>query len=115
MYWQLICALLYLVSVSASELDLLILHNNDMHSRFEETSKRSSKCPLLGSQQCYGGFARVAHVVREARDDAQYGRGPKVLYLNAGDTYTGTAWFVTYKSEIVTEFLNILKPDAAVS
>lgn len=41
--------------------------------------------------------------------------GTPVLYLNAGDTYTGTPWFTLYKDKIVTEFLNLLKPDAIVS
>lgn len=106
---------LFVSFVFASELELLILHNNDMHARFEETSARSGRCPLPGSDQCYGGFARVAHIVRKARHDAQTGKGPQVLYLNAGDTYTGTAWFTVYKHDMVIEFLNILKPDAAVS
>lgn len=38
-----------------------------------------------------------------------------VLYLNAGDTYTGTPWFTLYKDQIVTEFMNHLRPDVAVS
>lgn len=38
-----------------------------------------------------------------------------VLYLNAGDTYMGTPWFNIYKDRIVTEFMNLLKPDAIVS
>lgn len=48
------------------------------------------------------------------RDEAAKG-GTPVLYLNAGDTYTGTPWFTLYKDKIVTEFLNLLKPDAIVS
>lgn len=38
-----------------------------------------------------------------------------VLYLNAGDTYTGTPWFNVYKDRIVSAFMNLLKPDAIVS
>lgn len=38
-----------------------------------------------------------------------------VLYLNAGDTYTGTPLFNMYKDKIVTAFMNLLKPDAIVS
>lgn len=48
--------------------------------------------------------------VRECRN----GSTP-VLYLNAGDTYMGTPWFNIYKDRIVTEFMNLLKPDAIVS
>lgn len=38
-----------------------------------------------------------------------------MLYLNAGDTYTGTAWFTIYKWKIAAEFINALQPDAVVS
>lgn len=38
-----------------------------------------------------------------------------VLYLNAGDTYTGTPWFSVYKDRIVSDFMNLLRPDAIVS
>lgn len=43
--------------------EFIILHNNDMHARFEQTSANSEKCSeeLSKANQCYGGFARVAH------------------------------------------------------
>lgn len=53
--------------------------------------------------------------VKEARRQAASGEGPPVLYLNAGDTYTGTAWFTIYKWKVAAEFLNALQPDAVVS
>lgn len=53
--------------------------------------------------------------VKEARRQAKSGEGPPVLYLNAGDTYTGTAWFTIYKWKIAAEFINALQPDAVVS
>ncbi|GLV34734.1 Ecto-5'-nucleotidase 2 [Carabus blaptoides fortunei] len=101
-----------LTVIVAEDLELLILHNNDMHSRFEETNKLSGTCSKSKPNECYGGFARVAHVVREAREKSRTGAGPKVLYLNAGDTYTGTAWFTVHRWKIAAEFLNILNPDA---
>lgn len=52
--------------------------------------------------------------VREYRAQ-EAGGGLPVLYLNAGDTYTGTPWFAIYKDNITAAFLNILKPDAIVS
>lgn len=95
---------------------LIILHNNDMHARFEQTSVMSGKCKKeeADTDKCYGGFARVAHEVREFRRKAEAGEIPEVLYLNAGDTYTGTPWFSLYKDEIASDFLKILKPDAIV-
>lgn len=95
---------------------LIILHNNDMHARFEQTNSASGNCKPedQASNKCYGGFARVAHVVRDFRARADAGEIPKVLYLNAGDTYTGTPWFSLYKDNITAAFLELLKPDAIV-
>lgn len=44
--------------------ELLILHNNDMHARFEQTSQLSGTCTPADREagKCYGGFPRVAHV-----------------------------------------------------
>lgn len=99
-----------------SALEFIILHNNDMHSRFEQTSKYSTAChpsDVVGNR-CYGGFARVSTLLKKYRSEAENG-GTGVLYLNAGDTYTGTPWFTLYKDKIVAAFLNKLKPDAIVS
>lgn len=67
---------------------LTILHNNDMHARFEQTNALSNRCKEEDQEnnKCYGGFARVAHLVRKYRAEAENGEIPPVLYLNAGDT-----------------------------
>lgn len=43
-------------------LELRILHNNDMHARFEQTAANSNTCSKedVANNRCYGGFARVA-------------------------------------------------------
>ncbi|XP_055606469.1 protein 5NUC-like [Uranotaenia lowii] len=98
---------------AAENFQLIILHNNDMHARFEQTGTYGNDCQPadVANNRCYGGFARVAHKVREYRA-AEANGGLPVLYLNAGDTYTGTPWFAIYKDNITAAFLNILKPDA---
>lgn len=98
------------------QFELIILHNNDMHARFEQTNANGNKCTQTDAQmnKCFGGFARVAHEVREFRKQADEG-GIPVLYLNAGDTYTGTPWFQLFKENITSAFLNKLQPDAIVS
>uniref|UniRef100_A0AAG5CU06 Apyrase n=1 Tax=Anopheles atroparvus TaxID=41427 RepID=A0AAG5CU06_ANOAO len=102
-----------LAAPKASGLELIVLHNNDMHARFEQTGAYSNDCQPsdVASNRCYGGFARVAHKVREYRA-AEASGGLPVLYLNAGDTYTGTPWFAVFKDNITAAFLNMLKPDA---
>jgi 5'-nucleotidase len=85
-----------------------------MHARFEQTNGYTNKCSNgdADKNKCYGGFARVAHLVREYRTKAEKKEIPPVLYLNAGDTYTGTPWFTLYKDNITAAFLDLLKPDA---
>ncbi|CAB0040153.1 unnamed protein product [Trichogramma brassicae] len=94
-------------------LRIRIIHTNDMHARFEQTSRRSGICNSqdAASDQCYGGFARIAHLVRTIRNSST--SDLPVFFLNAGDTYQGTKLFTAYKWKIVAKFLNILKPDAA--
>lgn len=53
--------------------------------------------------------------IRKHRKNAENGNGPPVLFLNAGDTYTGTPWFSLSKENITTQFLNALAPEAMVS
>lgn len=51
--------------------------------------------------------------VREEREHAKR-ENRAFLFLNAGDTFTGTPWFYLFKSNITVEFMNMLKPDAVV-
>jgi 5'-nucleotidase len=87
--------------------EIIILHNNDMHARFEQTGVYSNKCSREDAENnnCYGGFARVAHEVRRYRKEAQDGKIPSVLYLNAGDTYTGTP-LVIFNFILLISFLH---------
>lgn len=52
------------IKSSANQItDFIILHNNDMHARFEQTNKYGSVCNQddASMNKCFGGFARVAH------------------------------------------------------
>ncbi|KAM0735335.1 Protein 5NUC [Formica fusca] len=91
------------------EFTIRIVHTNDMHARFEETSQLSTTCTPQDSaaRKCYGGFARIATLVRQAKS-----KSPSTIFLNAGDTYQGTAWYNVYKWEAVAWFMNLLQPDA---
>ncbi|KAG5325745.1 5NTD protein, partial [Pseudoatta argentina] len=91
------------------EFIIRIVHTNDMHARFEETSQLSTACTPADSKagKCYGGFARIATLVRQAKSES-----PSTIFLNAGDTYQGTAWFNEYKWKAVAWFMNLLAPDA---
>lgn len=48
---------------AGAPMELIILHNNDMHARFEQTDALSKECRQEDALQskCYGGFARVVY------------------------------------------------------
>lgn len=50
--------------VSSDDVEFTILHNNDLHARFDEISVSLGMCTeaLKNSSSCYGGFARTAHM-----------------------------------------------------
>lgn len=115
--WILLCSLLTFSNRvhgnpsrrSTDDLTIRIVHTNDMHSRFEQTSRLSSICSEKEAKEgkCYGGFARIATLIREARKSST-----PCLFLNAGDTYQGSAWYTVYKWRVVAKFLNLLAPNA---
>ena len=42
---------------------LIILHNNDIHGRFEQTNAKGGNCKKSEAEKnkCFGGIARIAH------------------------------------------------------
>lgn len=62
----LICHLVLAAAGPAKEIatEFIILHNNDMHSRFEQIAADGEKCTkdMETDNKCYGGFARIAHL-----------------------------------------------------
>ncbi|GJQ76955.1 hypothetical protein Trydic_g15151 [Trypoxylus dichotomus] len=95
--WTLFATLL---SSSLSEnFRLIILHNHDMHSRFPK------------QKGGWGGFPRTAHYINERRKEAAEDKSPPVIYLNAGDTFTGSIWFSVHRWVIAAAFMKALRPD----
>ena len=49
---------------SDQNFELVILHNNDMHGRFEQTNIYSNACKPedAAGGKCYGGIARISSV-----------------------------------------------------
>uniref|UniRef100_E2J7A7 5'-nucleotidase n=1 Tax=Triatoma matogrossensis TaxID=162370 RepID=E2J7A7_9HEMI len=93
------------IAALKAEFRLTILHTNDMHSRIEETDNKTGNCDE--GEQCYGGFARVAHVVKRIRKEI-----PNTLFLNAGDTYQGTPIYSLFKWRPFAELVPMLGIDA---
>ena len=68
-------------------LKIRVLHTNDLHSRFDEVRISGSKCKDEDrkKQMCYGGEARIKHMVDSIR--TQQEPDDNVLFLNAGDFF----------------------------
>lgn len=92
---------------------LLIIHANDLHSRFNETDKFSGLCTASKKAEgkCYGGFARVSEAVTLAKRKSEV-ENTHALFLIAGDIYQGTLLYTFYKWKIVAAMTNLIHPDA---
>lgn len=79
-----------IIQANEGEFPLAIIHINDFHARFEETSVSSSSCTTPEANNCIGGYARVVTKVNELK---QKHASKNVVYLNAGDNFQGTLWY----------------------
>jgi len=101
---RLIIALLFAISVSlnAQEIKkLVILHNNDMHSRIDPFPNGDS--PYAGM----GGIVRQNAYVEEVRRE-----NSNVLLFGSGDFVQGTPYFNVFKGEVEIACMNFMKYDA---
>lgn len=108
-------ATLTVAAASAADFDLVLLHANDMHSRFDETDVYCNECREddAALAKCYGGLARIAQVVRDEKREAA-ARGVPSLFMVAGDTFQGTPYFSFFKWRPVVDFVKQLNPDVMV-
>ncbi|MEI9402820.1 5'-nucleotidase C-terminal domain-containing protein [Mesorhizobium argentiipisi] len=97
--------------VSFADYTLNILHFNDWHSRIEGNNKYESTCSADEETkgECIGGAGRLITAIAEERKKLE---GQNVLLLNAGDSFQGSLFYITYKGAAEEEFLNQIKPDA---
>ncbi|TIP35292.1 MAG: multifunctional 2',3'-cyclic-nucleotide 2'-phosphodiesterase/5'-nucleotidase/3'-nucleotidase, partial [Mesorhizobium sp.] len=96
---------------SFADYTLNILHFNDWHSRIEGNNKYESTCSAEEETkgECIGGAGRLVTAIAQERKKLE---GQNVLLLNAGDSFQGSLFYITYKGAAEEEFLNQLKPDA---
>ena len=104
--------MLFLASVpksAAADYRLTILHTNDFHARFEPISKYDSACDPADNAEgkCFGGSARLATAVAEARQ-----RNPNSILVDGGDQFQGTLFYTYYKGRLAAEMMNKLGYDA---
>nr|CAD7424035.1 unnamed protein product [Timema monikensis] len=87
--------------------ELSIIHLNDFHARFEQTSWSSGNCPKGQEGSCVGGIARLYTAINEL-----VAQRPNAIFLNAGDNFQGTLWYTLFKWNLTLEFMNLLPHDA---
>ena len=63
-------------------LDLVILHVNDMHAYLAGTDKNYQAC--FSDRDCYGGYARVARAIEDAK-----AKSDNVIALDPADLPSG--------------------------
>ncbi|CAH0713614.1 unnamed protein product, partial [Brenthis ino] len=86
--------------------ELDIIHYNDFHARFEETSVQTPTC-RYNNASCLGGFPRLYKKIEDLRKEK-----PDSILLNAGDSFQGTYWYSLLKWNVTQEFMNLLPHDA---
>ncbi len=75
--------------LTAQELDLTIIHTNDMHSHLEGMAPNMDYSPMnTGNDSTQGGWARISSVMKEIRKK----RKNPVITLDAGDFTMGTLY-----------------------
>lgn len=80
-------------SVNKSEsFSFTILHSNDIHSHEDS---------FLENGKNVGGMSRIAYLIKNLKKN-----NPKVLAVDAGDVFQGTAFFENYKGETDIECLS---------
>ncbi|XP_050542305.1 protein 5NUC-like [Daktulosphaira vitifoliae] len=87
---------------------LMLVHTNDMHSRFAEVDKYLNPCGK--NEICYGGFARMKTALEAAFKEASEITMP-FISLNAGDTFQGSTFFTILGWKLVVEMLQHLRID----
>ncbi|KAB0793969.1 hypothetical protein PPYR_13589 [Photinus pyralis] len=88
---------------NATAFQVHVIHLNDFHARFEETSRKSGTC----KSDCIGGFSRIYSAVNQ-----QLKKYPDSIVLNAGDNFQGTLWYNLYKWNVTQHFMNMIPFDA---
>ncbi|KAJ8023877.1 5'-nucleotidase [Holothuria leucospilota] len=93
-----------------TSLDLVLLHTNDVHARFEQFDKDGNECTQekAAADECYGGVARRATKIKEIREEYH----GNTLLLDGGDQFQGSQWFYHYEGAATAYFMNQLGYDA---
>lgn len=104
-----VVALSALAGMAQADYTLTILHTNDFHARFEPINKYDSSCKEEDNAEgkCFGGSARLATAISEARL-----RSNNTILVDGGDQFQGTLFYTYYKGQLAAKMMNKLGYDA---
>ena len=96
-------------STAMADYTLTILHTNDFHARFEPINKYDSTCKPEDNAEgkCFGGSARLATAIAEAR-----ARVENPVLLDGGDPFQGTLFYSHYKGQLAAQMMNFMGYEA---
>ena len=89
-----------LLTASAADTVITILHTNDTHSQIEPLPANDANAGM-------GGVARRATLVKRVRKE-----NPNTLMVDAGDVFQGTPYFNFYKGEVEYKAMSAIGYDA---
>uniref|UniRef100_A0AAG5DNP5 Apyrase n=1 Tax=Anopheles atroparvus TaxID=41427 RepID=A0AAG5DNP5_ANOAO len=89
---------------------LTIIHTNDFHARFDETTTGSAICRPTdqAAGRCVAGLARVYGTIKRLRQEYAT-KNP--IYLNAGDNFQGSLWYTLLRGNVTADLIKALPPD----
>ncbi|MCR5819467.1 MAG: bifunctional metallophosphatase/5'-nucleotidase [Bacteroidaceae bacterium] len=100
----LLLLLLFPVSVSSEERELLLVHTNDTHSCVEPLNPNLSDT----AQADKGGYLRRAAFIRDLRK-----KNPDLLLFDCGDFSQGSTYYTLYHGDVEIGLMNQMNYDAA--
>jgi 5'-nucleotidase len=78
-----------------ADFSLTVLHTNDVHSSFGGTTDQGLICYAARCEGGRGGYVRLDQAVRAIR-----GENPDALFLDAGDIFQGTLFWIRHKERM---------------
>ena len=85
-----------------SEINLTVLHTNDVHSHIEPFADDDKKYPGLGGAATRATIIKNLHKTHE-----------NILLLDAGDIFQGTPYFNFFHGDLEIDLMNQMRYDAA--
>ncbi|KAI9008090.1 Metallo-dependent phosphatase-like protein [Gaertneriomyces semiglobifer] len=84
---------------------MTVLATNDIHTHLDQFNSGGTDCREkdIVANKCYGGAARIQHVVNEFRS-----KNDNVVLLDAGDQFQGTLFFEVFGGRASADIMNQL-------